>query len=103
MEYYNTICVNNAGFWRENCSFDINDKSVSKGKSIEWLCDYLKIDKDDSIGFGDGVNDVSLFDAVGKSIVMENASDNVKNQADDTTLSCYENGVFKYIENNILK
>ena len=102
-EYYNTICINNGGFWGDICTFDINDNGVSKGNAIRWLCNELDIDKEDTIGFGDGINDVSMFEEVGKSIVVNNASDNVKNQADDVTLSYSDYGVFKYIENNFLK
>lgn len=103
IEYYDNIVINNVASWDDEYSFDINDKSISKGSSIKWLCEQFDIDKDDAIGFGDGVNDVSMFEAVGKSIVMKNAHDSVKSQADDVTLSCYEDGVFKYIEDNILK
>lgn len=103
MEYYKTVCVNNAGFWGDTCTFDVNDKSISKGYAIEYLCDSLNFEKDDTIAFGDGINDISMFDAVGKGIAVGNAQDSVKNQADDVTLSYDNNGVFKYIENNILK
>lgn len=96
------IVVNNVTIWDDYCSMDINNKLVSKGSSIVWLCDYLKVDKDDTIAFGDGNNDVSMFEVVGQSVAVGNSSDKIKHFSSDVSLSCSENGVFKYIEDNIL-
>ena len=84
-------------------TIDINSKDVSKGNSLLWLCEYLDISSMEVIGFGDGDNDISMFKVIGKSICVDNASDNLKKFADEITLSYNENGVFKYIEENILK
>ena len=35
----------------------------------------LNIDKDDTVGFGDGVNDISMFEVVGCSVAVDNAND----------------------------
>lgn len=103
IEYLNNIIVNNATNWGEEYSLDINVKGISKGNSIDWLCDYLNIEKDDTICFGDGANDLSMFNSVGKSISVGNAMDNVKAQADEIALNCEDYGIYKYIEDNILK
>lgn len=103
VEYFDNVIVNNVSSYGDEYTFDVNDKCVSKGNSIKWLCEELNINSDESICFGDGVNDISMFDVVGKSIAMGNSSDSVKTQANEVALSCYENGVYKYIEDNILK
>lgn len=97
------IVVNNITFWDQKCSMDLNDIHVSKGKSILWLCQYLDISLSDAIAFGDGVNDVSMFQVVGKSVAVGNAPDKIKQYCDDVSLKCIDYGIYKYIEDKILK
>ncbi len=95
---YNNICRHD-----DRYTIDVNDSSVSKGNAIKYLCEYLNIDKDDTIGFGDSNNDVSMFNEVGKSVSVENGTDRIKTLANYVTLSSREAGIFKYIDKNILK
>ena len=103
LEYLSHIIVSNVTNWGNKYSIDINDDKVSKGNSVKWLCKKLNIDKKDSIAFGDGENDISMFQVVGKSVSMENASDSIKKLTDDVALNYKQYGIYKYIENNILK
>ena len=95
---YNNICRHG-----DRYTIDVNDSSVSKGNAVKYLCEYLNIDKDDTIGFGDSDNDVSMFYQVGKSISVSNGTNRVKTLANHITLSSEESGIFKYIDENILK
>ena len=79
---YNNICRHGNRY-----TIDVNDSSVSKGNGVEFLCDYLNIDKDDTICFGDSDNDVSMFNAVGKSISVDNGTDRIKTLANRVILS----------------
>lgn len=97
------VVVNNVTCWEDKSSMDINDAHVTKGISVMWLCKYLSIDMEQVIAFGDGLNDRTLFEVVGKSISVGNAHDMIKKNAHEVTFSCEENGVFRYIEENILK
>ena len=97
------VCVNNVTFWNQKVSMDINNVAVSKGNSIVWLCQYLGIDLNDTIGFGNGENDLSMFEVVGKSVAVANASDKIRQISDDISLNCENSGVFHYLEDNILK
>ena len=97
------VVINNSGVKPDRVFFDINDKDVSKGNSIRWLCNYLNIDLNNSIAFGDGDNDISMFEVVGRSIALGNCNDKVKMVADEVVDSCYNDGMYKYIEKNILK
>ena len=47
----------------------------------------------DSICFGDGPNDVEMFETVGYSIAMGNAIDVIKDRADEICLSVLQDGV----------
>ena len=97
------VVVNNVTFWNTDCSLDINDISISKGSSIVWLCQFLNLNLKDTIGFGDGENDLSMFEVVGKGVAVGNASDKIQQISDNVSLKCEDNGIFKYLEDKILK
>lgn len=83
-------------------SFDIGLKGTTKGNAIKILLDYLGIDKNDAICFGDHVNDYSMFEACGYKVAMQNGMDELKEKADFIAESNDEDGVAKFIEKNIL-
>lgn len=99
------VNINNMGINPDNDNFflDINRKGVSKGKAISYLYDYLEIDKNATICFGDSDNDLSMFQVVGRRIAVENASDEIKKYADETIGTVWEDSVFSYIDNNFNK
>ena len=73
--------------------YDIVNKDVSKGKAVEILCDYLKIDPKKAMAIGDSTNDLEMLNSVGYKVAVSNASDDIKEIADIITLSNKENGV----------
>lgn len=77
---------------------DINNKNVSKGVAITKLLKYLKISKEDSLCFGDFINDIEMFDACGMKVAMENACDSLKEKADFITSSNNNNGVALFLD-----
>lgn len=81
--------------------FDITNKNVNKGIAIKQLLEYLKLGKENAIGFGDHINDHDLFESVGFKIAMANANPKLKEQADFITLSNDENGVAHFLNNFI--
>lgn len=90
--------------WRgeENAYIDINSPNISKGNAIKLLCKKLNIDLKDVICIGDSMNDLSMFEVAGKSVVMENANDKVKAYADVITSSNDDDGVAKFLEEEFL-
>ena len=85
-------------------SLDINIKNVSKGSAIKEVLKYFNIDKESAYAFGDGNNDVEMFDEVGHSIAMGNASDYVKSFAKEITDSVTDDGFYNYlVKNEIIK
>lgn len=53
----------------------------SKGDAIRFLADSNKFTPDEMVAIGDNGNDVSMFNAVTHSFVMENSADEVKSHA----------------------
>lgn len=83
--------------------YDIANPNISKGNAIEKLCEFLNIDMKDTIAIGDDFNDISMFKVAGKSIVVSNASDDIKKYANEIILSNEEDGVAIYLEKLILE
>ena len=73
-------------------SFDLNIKGMSKGLGIQKILDKLNIAKDDSYAFGDGYNDIEMFETVGHGIAVKNAVDDLKKVAEDITLDVIDDG-----------
>lgn len=76
---------------------EIVPKSISKGNAIRLLQEKYGITKEETYIFGDGENDLSMFDC-GNAVAMGNAMDTVKAQADEITLDNNSDGIAAVIE-----
>jgi hydroxymethylpyrimidine pyrophosphatase-like HAD family hydrolase len=103
LEQFKSISVSNIDYLEDFCVIDINNKDVSKGNAAAFLVDYLDIDISDVMAFGDGVNDRSLFETINKGIAVGNAVEQLKTLSKEVALTCHDNGIYKYIEEHILK
>lgn len=74
-------------------SMEIYSSTVSKATGILDVLKDLDIDIQDSYCFGDGPNDVEMFETVGHPIAMGNALDIIKEKAENICLSVHEDGV----------
>lgn len=83
---------------KESMYYFIGNTEVCKGNAIKRFCEILTIDLKDTVAIGDDFNDISMFKVVGHSVVMENATDEVKKYADEITLSNEEDGVAVFLE-----
>lgn len=82
---------------------EITHINAKKSLGIEYVMELKNIDRDSTVAFGDGENDISMLQSAGYSIVMGNASDKVKEYADFITKSNNEDGVAYAIETIIAK
>lgn len=57
------------------------------------MADYLGLNIDETMAFGDGGNDISIIKKAGIGVAMGNAGDNLKEVADYITTSVDEDGV----------
>lgn len=88
-----SVCVSRDSDTGRCCEFEVMHALSTKGDAIRLVLEYLKIPIAESFAFGDGTNDVSMFQAVGHAIAMGNASDEVKACADFVTTRFDEGGV----------
>ncbi|MGL5021158.1 MAG: Cof-type HAD-IIB family hydrolase [Mycoplasmatales bacterium] len=75
---------------------DILPINVSKGKGIEW---FFKNNEEifESYGFGDGHNDLEMFDVVDHSIAMGNSHEEVKQRANHITSDDTKDGIYNFL------
>ena len=84
-------------------NLEINAEEATKGNALLWLADYLGIPREETMAFGDGENDISMLKAAGIGVAMGNASDQIKEAADEVTLTNDQDGVAAAIRNWVLK
>ncbi|MGG5373134.1 Cof-type HAD-IIB family hydrolase [Enterococcus sp. AZ196] len=74
-------------------SGEIGLKNINKKTAIEMVLEKIQRSKEDCLAFGDGNNDLVMFEAVGVGIAMGNAKDELKAAADEITLTHDEGGI----------
>ncbi len=78
-------------------------RGADKISCIKRVCGYLHISLSDAMAFGDDYNDIEMLKQCGIGVAMRNASDDVKIIADYIAQSNNDDGVAKFLEENILK
>lgn len=72
---------------------EVVPKGTSKATGIEWLCNYLGIENEDTYAVGDSVNDLDMLQYVGHGIAMGNATKPAKAAAEYVTTAIHEDGI----------
>ena len=83
--------------WHEHSS-DVVPISGSKAAGVAKVVDQLGLKPENVMVFGDGLNDLELFDYAGISIAMGVSHDNIKEKADYITKTLEEDGIFDALE-----
>lgn len=81
---------------------DCMPAGIHKGRSLLEIADFYGIDHKDTLAFGDEINDETMIEMAGIGIAMANASDYIKNLADDICPTNDDDGIAIYLEENIL-
>ncbi|GAA0737813.1 HAD family hydrolase [Clostridium oceanicum] len=76
---------------------DIMKKSTSKGNAIKILQEKFKIEKENTMVFGDYYNDLSMFKMAHHSYAMGNAPEEVKGKANFIAKTNNEDGVYNVL------
>ncbi len=82
---------------------EITPIDISKGKTILKLAKQLGIDQKEIMVFGDGENDLPMFEVAGCAVAMGNAMDTVKEKAQLITTDNDHDGIAEIIEKYVLK
>ena len=73
--------------------YEATVKGVSKSTSLAIVCERLGIARAEVMAFGDAQNDMSMLDFAGHGVAMGNACPELKEMADEITLSNNEDGI----------
>ncbi len=76
----------------------ITNRNATKEHAVDKLLTILKVDKEDTIGIGDGHNDIHLFNAVRHRVAMENSVEELKVAADEVIGNVVNDGFAAFLE-----
>ena len=83
---------------RDPTFYEVVPKGISKATGIEKVCEMLLIDKEDTIGFGDSANDVSMLACVNTSVAMGSGNPILFDKVTLVTDGVMEDGIAHAIE-----
>lgn len=73
-------------------------KNFDKGTGIKCIVEYLKMSMEDTVGFGDSMNDIEMAQVVGTAVCMENGSQALKEISDFICPHVDRDGLYKGFE-----
>ncbi|WEG72929.1 HAD family hydrolase [Vagococcus intermedius] len=74
-------------------SGEISIKGVDKQTAIEMILNHLKVDKKNTLAYGDGNNDLAMFAGVEYGVAMSNATPELKKIAKEITELAEQDGL----------
>lgn len=83
-------------------NLEINLAGATKGDGIRCLAEHLGLNPEETMGFGDGENDITMMQLAGIGVAMGNGEDSVKAAADYVTDINDADGVALAIEKFVL-
>ena len=86
---FDDLCVSSS----VSDNVEINQIHANKGEALLALASHLGCAPEQTIAFGDGLNDLSMLKAAGIGVAMDNACNEAKESADWIAPSCDEDGV----------
>ena len=90
------LCHNANGveYGRWNPAFaDITPKGVTKHQGIDVFCKHFGLQLEETMAFGDNLNDIGMLRQAGISYTVEEAREEVRQAADAVAGSCRNDGV----------
>ena len=84
----NLSCMFTSDFY-----FEFTAKGIDKAKALDSVLSPMGYKPENIIAFGDGQNDASMIKYAGIGVTMANAVDELKNVADEVTLSNEDDGI----------
>jgi len=73
---------------------ELSSKEFDKGRGVERLCGFLGVSIEDTIAFGDSMNDLKMLEAVGTGVCMAGGSSSLLQIADMVCPSVTEDGLY---------
>lgn len=96
-EQYEEVCgmLHHSHLIKLKKSCECTALGINKASALRRLAEHWGISVEDTMAFGDGINDISMLETAGIGVAMGNAyADSVKNAADYITTPIDEDGVY---------
>lgn len=77
---------------------ELINKRFNKGTAVRRLCEFWGVPPENTIAFGDSMNDWEMLKTAGLSICMENGSEKLRQIADEVCPAVEEDGLYKAFE-----
>lgn len=74
---------------------ELINRKFDKGRGVRLIAEHLNVRIEDTIGFGDSMNDLEMIETVGVSVCMANGSEKLKEISDIICPSVNEDGLAK--------
>ena len=82
-----------------NClNGELINRKYDKGRGVKIVADAFGMGLEDTIGFGDSMNDLEMIETVGYSVCMDNGSPALKEKSDMVCPSVEEDGLYRAFE-----
>lgn len=89
--YFDAVTIS---FGSDEYAGEIGINGINKATGMELYLKHVGVAREDSIGIGDGPNDLEMMDYAGVSVAMGNAREEVKERADIVTDDISEDGLY---------
>lgn len=73
---------------------EIIPRGINKGKGIELICEYYHASLEDTVAFGDSMNDYEMMETAKISVAMGNACEELKHIADVVCEDVWKDGIY---------
>ena len=77
---------------------ELSSKAFDKGSAVKRLCEFMGVAREDTIAFGDSMNDLEMLKAVGTSVCMANGSPTLLKMAHMVCPPVTEDGLYSGFE-----
>lgn len=84
-----------ADIWSGTPFYEMVPEGCGKGEAVRMMCRAAGIRTEETIGFGDGKNDLDFLDVTGISVAMENGAQQVKDVADSICERPVSHGIYR--------
>lgn len=93
-----------SGKYEQSRYYEIIQKGCKKADAIQYLCEYLNISINETIAFGDGMNDADMLHVCGSGIAMASSDVRLFPYADTICEIPIHDGIYKELKRrNIIK
>lgn len=85
--------LNSGKYW-----IDVVRPGANKGTAMRSICEELGISREETIAFGDNINDIAMLEYAGKGYAVDTARKETKEAADEIIPGYAEDGVLKVLK-----